>query len=126
MSELQDFETVGDHAQYRPKGELTLPQATQLITLGIAFARKQRVKKLMVVTLGLSGFRPPNVIERYFFINEWAQASLHSVHVAVVAYPEMIDYNKFGVTVANNIGFASDVFISEEDALAWLRNGHGD
>ena len=75
----------------------------------------------MVVTLGLTGFQPPNVIERYYFINEWAKASGHSVHVAVVAYPEMIDPEKFGVTVATNIGFVCDVFTSEEQALAWLR-----
>ena len=121
MSELQGFEIVGDHAEYRPVGELSLAQAIQLISSGIAFARERQVKNLMVVTLGLTGFQPPNVIERYYFINEWAKASGHSVHVAVVTYPEMIDPKKFGVTVAANIGFVSDVFTSEEQALAWLR-----
>ena len=43
------------------------------------------------------------------------------MHVAVVTYPEMIDPQKFGVTVATNIGFVSDVFTSEEEALTWLR-----
>jgi uncharacterized protein (DUF2384 family) len=32
----------------------------------------------------------------------------------------MIDPEKFGVTVAFNLGFASDVFTSEEEALTWL------
>lgn len=122
MSELQDFETVGDHAEYRPTGELSLAQAVRLITSGIAFAREQQVKKLMMVTLGLAGFQPPNVIQRYNFINEWAKASGYSVRVAVVAHPEMIDPQRFGVTVAFNLGFASDVFTSEEEALTWLRN----
>jgi hypothetical protein len=122
MSELHDFEIVGDHAEYRPTGELALDQATQLITSGIAFARKQKLKKLMVVTLGLAGFQPPNVIQRYYFIHEWANASGFSVRVAIVAHPEMIDPRKFGVTVAFNIGFASDVFTSEEEALTWLRS----
>jgi len=122
MSELQDFETVGGHAEYRPTGELSLAQATRLITSGIAFARERQVKKLMVVTVGLAGFQPPNLIQRYNFIHEWAKASGYSVQVAVVALPEMIDPQKFGVTVAFNIGFASDVFTSEEEALTWLRN----
>ena len=120
MNELQGFEIVGDHAEYRPIGELSLARAIQLITSGIAFARERQVKNLMVVTLGLTGFQPPNVIERYHFINEWAKAS-GSVRVAVVTYPEMIDPQKFGVTVAANIGFVSDVFTSEEEALTWLR-----
>jgi len=122
MSELQDFEMVDDHAEYRPTGELSLAQAIRLIASGIAFARERQVKKLMVVTLGLAGFQPPNVIQRFNFIHEWAQASGHSMRVAVVTHPEMIDHRTFGATVAFNIGFASDVFTSEEEALTWLRS----
>jgi len=125
MSELQDFEIVGDHAEYRPTGELTLDRAIQLITSGIAFARERQVKKLMVVTLGLAGFQPPSVIERYEFVHEWAKASGYSIRVAIVAHPEMIDPQKFGVTVALNVGFASDVFASEVEALVWLRSVDG-
>jgi hypothetical protein len=117
MSDLQNFELVGDHAEYRPTGELSLARATALISTGIAFARGKQVKRLMVVTLGLAGFQPPNVIERYYFIHDWAKASGHTMRVAVVAYPEMIDPQKFGVTVASNIGFDSDVFTAEEEAL---------
>jgi hypothetical protein len=78
-----------------------------------------------VVTLGLAGFQPPNVIQRYCFIHEWATASGYSVRVAIVAHPEMIDPQKFGVTVALNVGFASDVFASEVEALVWLRSVDG-
>jgi hypothetical protein len=122
MSELRDFEIVDDHAEYRPVGELALDQATQLISSGIAFARERQVKKLMAVTLGLAGFQPPNVFQRYYFIHDWAKASGFSVRVAIVAHPEMIDPKKFGVLVATNIGFVCDVFTSEAQALAWLRN----
>ena len=122
MSELQDFEIVGDHAEYRPTGELALDQATQLITSGIAFACERQVKKLMVVTLGPAGFQPPNVFQRYYFIHEWAKASGLSVRGAIVAHPEMIDPKKFGVLVAANIGFICDVFTSKEEALTWLRS----
>ena len=120
MSKLQDFEMVGAHAEYRPTGELSLAKATGLITSGIDFASERQVKKLMVVTLGLAGFQPPNIIQRYYFIHEWAKASAKSVKVAVVAHPEMIDSQKFGVTVALNIGFVSDVFTLEEEAITWL------
>ena len=121
MSELHNFEIVGDHAEFRPRGELALEQATQLITSGIAFACKRHVNNLMVVTHGLVGFQPPNVIERYYFIHAWAKASGFSVRVAIVAHPEMIDPGKFGALVATNIDFVCDVFTSEEQALAWLR-----
>ena len=122
MSGLKDFKMLGDHAEYRPTGELSLAQAARLITSGIKFAREHQVKKFMVVTLGIAGFQPPNVIQRYYFIHDWAKASAHSVQVAVVAHPHMIDPQKFGVTVALNIGFTSDVFTSEAEALTWLRS----
>lgn len=122
MSELLDFEIVGDHAEYRPIGELSLDQATELIASGIAFARERQVKKLMVVTLGLAGFQAPTVIERYTFINKWSEASERSVHVAVVAYLDIIDPEKFGVMVARNTGFVCNAFTSEEEALTWLRS----
>ena len=122
MSELQDFEIVGDHAEYRQSGKLSIVRATRLITSGIAFARERQVKNLMVVTLGLTGFKPPSLIRRYYFIIDWAKASGCSVRVAVVTYPEMIDYQKFGVMVATSLGFVSDVFTSEEEALTWLRS----
>ena len=121
MRELQDFEIVGDHAEYRPMGELALNQATLLIASEIAFARERQVKKLMVVTLGLTGFQSPSVFQRYHFIHEWAKASGGSVRVAIVARPEMIDHEKIGLMIASNIGFDCNVFTSEAQALAWLQ-----
>jgi hypothetical protein len=121
MSELQGFKIVGTTPNIGQWVSFRLLGRFSLISSGIAFARERQVKNLMVVTLGLTGFQPPNVIERYYFISEWVKASGYSVHVAVVTYPEMIDHQKFGVTVAANIGFVSDVFTSEEEASTWLR-----
>jgi len=123
MKEVQNYEVVGDHAEYRPTGDLSLSEAIRLITRGIEYAHQTQVKKLLVDTLGLTGFRPPNVVQRYYFVHEWAKASGYSVCVAVVAHPVMIDPQKFGVTVAANIGFKSDVFTSEVEAQTWLLSG---
>jgi hypothetical protein len=119
---LQNFEVVGDHAEYRPGGEMSFHEAIGLVASGIEYARERQIKKLMVVTLGFSGLQPPNVFNRYYFIQEWAKASAFAVEVAVVTRPEIMDPERFGVTVAGNIGFVSNVFSSEEEALAWLRS----
>jgi hypothetical protein len=121
-SEFQDFKIVSDHAEYRPVAQCSLGEAADLIASALAFARDQGIKKLLVVTVRLTGFDPPNVIDRYEIIHQWARASGRAVQVAVVARPEMIDPQKFGVTVAYNIGFRCDVFPSEEEALAWLKS----
>jgi hypothetical protein len=36
-----------------------------------------------------------------------------------VTRPERIDHQKFGITVAANLGSIAEVFTSEEDALKW-------
>ena len=122
MSKPEHFEIADDHAVFRPTGQVSLQQAVQLVTSAITFAREQRVRKLMAVTTGLSGFKPPDLATRYIFIRAWARAAGGDVCIAVVARPEMIDPQRFGVTVAANSGLVGDVFESEEEALVWLRS----
>ena len=122
MSELQYFEIVGDHAEYRPTGHVSESQMVRLVASALVFAREQHIGRLLVVTSDLTGFRPPLIADRYFFIKRWAEASGHIVRAALVARPEMIDCQKFGVTVAANNGFIADIFASEDEALAWLQS----
>jgi hypothetical protein len=121
MSKPEQLEILADHSIFRPTGQISLDAAVQLVTSAITFAREQHIRKLMVVTTGLTGFKPPDIVTRYFFIHEWARAAAARVCVAVVARPEMIDPQKFGIIVAANAGLISDVFESEEKALAWLQ-----
>lgn len=121
MSKPEQLEILADHSIFRPTGQISLDAAVQLVTSAITFAREQHIRKLMVVTTGLTGFKPPDIVTRYFFIHEWARAAAARVCVAVVARPEMIDPHKFGIIVAANAGLISDVFESEEKALAWLQ-----
>src|SRR6266550_7839133 len=118
MSELQHFSIVDDHAEYRPTGQVSVPQMVQLVASAIAFAREQQLRKLLVVTSGLAVFKPPTLATRYFFIQEWARVASGMVIVAMVARPEMIDPQKFGVTVAANHGLRSDIFETESEEEA--------
>src|SRR4051794_13470187 len=120
MSELPYFEVVGDHAEYRPAGRVSLAEGVRMITSALALARERRIEKLLVVTTGLTGFASPNLTERFFFMQEWAQAAGQRVQAALVASPEMIDPGRFGVTVAANRCFNADVFATEKEALDWL------
>jgi hypothetical protein len=122
MSELEHFEMVGDHAEYRPTGQVTQAEMAQMVGSAIDLARERQVRNLLVVITGLAGFESPNIIDRYFFIKEWARAADRFVRVAMVARREMIDPQKFGVTVAANNGMVAEIFESEEAALAWLKS----
>ena len=120
MSKPEHFEILKERAVFRPTGQVSIEQAVELVTSAIAFARSLHIQKLLVDASNLTGFEPPAIAMRYFFVHEWARAAEGGVRVALVTRPEMIDPRKFGITVAANRGFTADAFTTEEDALIWL------
>jgi hypothetical protein len=120
MDKLPNFELIGEHAVFRPSGEVALHEAAELITSAITLAYDQRIRKLLVVLTGLTGFQSPSVAERFFFVQEWARAARGFVRTAIVIDAQYIDREKFGVTVARNSGFIANIFPSEEEAALWL------
>src|SRR5262249_30912552 len=99
------FEIRHDMSIFRPPfGNVTLQQAAQIIGSAIAFARDRKIRNVMVVATGLTGFAPPTLFDRVSFVEEWVRASRGLVRVALVVPPELIDRKKFGVMAAANRG----------------------
>jgi hypothetical protein len=121
MSQAQRFEMIGDIAVFRPQASMSLDQAIWLVKSAIESARDRQIRKLVVVTSGLDGFASPSIASRHLLAREWAGATGGTVQIAVVAKPEMIDPQKFGVVVATNFGARANAFVEEADAIAWLR-----
>ena len=122
MSEIPSFELFDGLAVFRPRGQLSLTDVMRLVKSAIAAAREQRLSKLIVVGTEIDGLESPSIAARHFMAREWAEAAQGVVRLAVVIEAEMIDPHKFGVAVARNFGMTSDVFDSEAEAIAWLRN----
>ena len=123
MISPDDLEVVDGCVVCRMTGEIPLEKSVNRVTEAIEFARTHGIRNLLVDSTGLTGFKSPSVHERYFFVRKWAAASRGLVRIAMVARPEMIDPEKFGVTVAQNAGLSGDVFLSMEDAWAWIKGG---
>ena len=115
-----NIEVAGDCAYYRPTGMVTLEQAIELVDQAIVFARDRQIPKLLINCTSLTGFPSPSLPQRYFMVRGWAKTAQSSVQVAMVIRPEMIDPEKFGITVAHNAGFLADVYPTEVEALDWL------
>jgi hypothetical protein len=122
MTKPEHFEVVEGRGVFRPIGEITQAEGVRLITSAIIYSREQELHQLLVVTTGFTGLAPSSIAERYFFVREWAAAAGPHLRIAMVARPELIDPEKFGVTVAANAGLIGDVFTSEHEALAWLND----
>jgi hypothetical protein len=121
MSAAQGLDMLGDIAVFRPRASMPIDQAIWLVKSAIESAREQHIRKLLVVASGLEGFESPSIATRHMLAREWAGAAGGAVQIAVVAKPEMIDPQKFGVVVAAKFGALTNAFVTEADAIAWLR-----
>lgn len=121
MSKAIHFEKTGSVAIFRLSGQVSLPQAVQLVTSAITSAREQGIAELLVNISELTGFASPTIRDRYSFAQEWAHAAQGKLCVAFVARAEIIDPHKIGVIFAANYGLIAEVFSSEQQALVWLQ-----
>jgi hypothetical protein len=120
MEQPPFFEYLSGYARCRPEGTFTLEQGMQQVLAAITYAREQSIDKLLVDTTRMVTPGMPTTLDRYTLGVTFAQAARSSVRVAVIVKPEMIDPERFGVTVATNRGMQVNVFTNEADALAWL------
>jgi hypothetical protein len=97
-----------------------LAEAAGKVIDAITFCREQAKPKLLVDTTNWTGHQSPDILERYTWARAFAEAARSMVKVAMVVRTEMVDPDKFEVTVARNRGLMGNVLDSEEDALAWL------
>jgi hypothetical protein len=122
VNEPFSFAFDSDIAIWRHSGKMSLDRAIGFITEAIVAARERGIRKLLVDTTGLDGFDPPSLASRHQIVRAWAGASGGAVQLAVLVRPEMSDPERFGVVAAGNFGVEGDEFMSEGDALAWLRS----
>lgn len=114
------FSFEDDLARFTPVGDVTLERAVEMISGVIEYARSNGIPGLLIDVRGLHGFPHPSVVDRFWFVREWAMRSGGQVVLAMVQRPEMIDTDQIGVTMASNAGLTANVFENEDDARRWL------
>jgi hypothetical protein len=120
MKTPEQFETMEDHSCYRLFGNGPLEEAATKVIEVITFAREQGIRNLLIDTTHWTGHPNPTTMERFDWAEAFAKAALTKVKVAMVVRPELMDPEKFEVTVGRNRGLFGNVFDSEKDALEWL------
>jgi hypothetical protein len=120
LDTLDNFVQEGGRGFYRPAGSVSFDEAVALVRAAIAFACSSQAHELLVDTTAWFGFASPQTFQRYLAVVEWAEEARGRVRLVMVAREEMIDPQKFGVTVAANRGLLSNIFTTEVEALAWL------
>jgi hypothetical protein len=105
---------------YRPRGKHSLVEAVALVSSAISCCRESGVTKLLIDVTDLTDLSIPTLVDRFLMVEEWAQLANGTVVVAIVAPPEHIHPDKFGMKVALHFGLICDVYTSVEDASKWL------
>src|SRR6185295_15338184 len=120
MQAPEHFEVMDGYCCYRLSGHGSLAEAASKVIEAITFSREQGLRKLLIDTTNWTGHESPTTLERFTVAEAFTAAARSAVKLAMVVRPEMMDPDKFEVTVARNRGLAGNVFDSEKDALAWL------
>ena len=120
MNSPEYYEIAAGYACYRPAGQVSLKEAIELVSRAIAFSRDHQIGKLLVDTTKLTGFGPPGTWARFRIARQLAFESRKLVTVVLIARAEMIDPQRFGFSVASNLGMSGEIFSSEAEAVAWL------
>ena len=120
MTMPENFSLEDGYARFSPAGEFTLESITLAVDKAIAYCRQRAIRGLLVDVREVTGFPSPTVGERFVFISRWAATSEGQVRLSLVARPEMVLEDKFGVMVASNRGMISNVFTDPDEAQQWL------
>jgi hypothetical protein len=116
----EDFEVMEGYCCYRLRGHGSLEDAAEKVIKVILFSRQQGLRNLLIDVTNWTGHQTPDIVERFYVARAFTEAAGPAMKLAMVIRPEMMDPNKFEVTVATNRGMNGNVFDSEKDALAWL------
>jgi hypothetical protein len=120
VRKLDHFKKERGYAVFCPVGEVSFNEMAELVHRAVVLCRRQKIKKLLIDSTELRGFRPPGISERYNLAERIAQEAASLVKIAHVASWEWVRSGKFGVEVARNRGLDAKNFKSEPEALKWL------
>ena len=121
MTTRLPLDCVDGIALFRPAGWMPMAAAVTLVETAIREARRRQCTGLMVLVTSLSGFGPPSIAARHEMMRRWARAADARLKLALVIPPEFFDPERFGEISAANFGLAGKGFLTEAEALAWLR-----
>jgi hypothetical protein len=122
MKVADNFQIEEGYASFRPVGKVSLEEGAAACVEAIRMAGEQGITRLLINLTKLTGLGPISTLDRFWLAKQCASAAKPGFKVAVVANPDMIDQQHFGVVVARNRGLQANVFATEGEAQVWLKS----
>ncbi len=114
------FRIEEGYDSFRPVGQVSIEEGVAACVEAIQVAGQQGIMRLLINLTGLTELGPISTLDRFWMAEQCAAAAKPGFKLAVVANPDMIDPQHFGLTVATNRGLHASVSTTEEEALVWL------
>lgn len=115
-----EVEEAAGYLVARFGGALDVPNFHRQVQAAVLACRERGRRRLLLDGTRMTGM--PSTLERFQLGEQGAAAAAGVLdRVAIVARPDQIDPQKFGVLVARNRGLQVDVFPEAALAEAWLR-----
>lgn len=108
------------YAIYRPVAEVTFAIGSEMVANIVRFCVDAGITNLLLDVIGLTGFPPPTLAERYYAIEQLATIAEGKVRIAEVDREEQLDPSETNVIIASNRGLQFNVFTDETEAIEWL------
>ncbi len=125
VRKLDHFKKEQGYAVFCPAGQVSFDEMAELVSYAVVLCRRQNIKKLLIDSTELHGFKTHGISERYNLAERMAQEAASLVKIAHVASPEWVRSGKFDIMVAKNRGLEAENFNSEPEALKWLLKEQG-
>jgi hypothetical protein len=110
---------------YQLAGTRTFPQAVDDVDQCLRDALASGDRRVLIDIRQLVGFPKPDIVGRIDMIRRWADTARGRLRMAIVCRAEIIDDERFGVVLAQSLGFDGNVFEYEEEARFWLEQAPG-
>jgi hypothetical protein len=120
MKVADNYRIEERYASFRPVGKVSFEEGAAACVEAIRVAGEQGITRLLINLTGLTGLGPISTLDRFWLAKQCASTAKPGFKLAVVADPDTIDPQHFGVIVARNRGLLANVFITEEEAQVWL------
>jgi len=120
MKVADNYRIEGRYATFRPVGKVSFEEGAAACVEAIRVAGEQGITRLLINVTGLAGLGPISTLDRFWLAKQCASTAKPGFKLAVVANPDTIDPQHFGVMVARNQGLLANVFATEEEAQVWL------
>lgn len=123
MHDLAGYQFEERRSIYRPIGEATPGELSDMMTEALALAIEHGATAVLINITAMHGFSSPGPAYRRWLIRRWAALVADRLRVALVVREEHLCPERTGLIIAAEEGMKANIFVAEAEALTWLNCG---